>query len=163
MLHRTLPALLLLAACQSTQPQQQSPPQAPPADVAELIGRYASTSGFDLTYDQGTAELLASLAITTVGPEQPGLLRVALSEAASEQQPEAVQLELIGLQHASAEDLAGTLSDLVRAASRGGRGSTVRVVADARTNSLLVLAPADTLQQVRNLVAHLDREVPPGS
>ena len=63
--------------------------------------------------------------------------------------------EVIPLEHAAASDVAKVLE---RAFS-GYAGQHARVVADRRTNSLVVLATAEAAAQVKDLVVVLDREV----
>ena len=74
-------------------------------------------------------------------------------------------LQVIELKHAAAADIAGTLAKLLTGGSRisvpgaaADPGNDVSIVADARTNALLVRASSPSrLSAVRQLVASLDR------
>jgi len=63
--------------------------------------------------------------------------------------------EVIVLAHAPAVEVAKVLD---RALSGRG-GAEARVVADARTNSLIVMAGPEDLARVKDLIAALDRDV----
>jgi len=159
-------ALFALAACSSTpvegaEASAGSMPAAP-ATMEELVSQYVATSGYNVTYDEPTGALLASLAVTAVGPADLNVLKVSLSEGAASVEETPQQFELIPLQYAAAPDLAETLTDLVSDASEGGADSSVKVLSDDRTNSLLVMAPPEHMQELRDLIALLDREVTAG-
>jgi general secretion pathway protein D len=94
--------------------------------------------------------LCACQATSTVEP-------VVLQETAAPS-----SIEIITLENASARELAGTLSGLLRAASSGGAGPKMTVMADQRTNSLLILAPPAEMARLRDLIALLDVEVDSG-
>ena len=65
--------------------------------------------------------------------------------------------EVVALQYAVAGELAQTLGDLVASASEGG-DANVQIASDGRTNSLLVSAPPELMEQIRALVVRLDVE-----
>ncbi|MEZ5465281.1 MAG: type II secretion system secretin GspD [Lysobacteraceae bacterium] len=68
------------------------------------------------------------------------------------------EVEVIALQHANAAEVASTIATLVQSGQPAGmaRPDGARIVADARTNSVLLSgAPADR-QRLRMLIAHLD-------
>jgi type II secretory pathway component GspD/PulD (secretin) len=70
--------------------------------------------------------------------------------------------QMVPLKFASAEETAKVLNDFfVRKSAADHQGEpSIHIVADPRTNSLLVQAPAEQLPQVLELVAKLDRKVP---
>ena len=71
-----------------------------------------------------------------------------------------LKIELITLQHANAEDLVKTLTSLVSARSPGKAGLFVpSLVADARTNTILLGGDPASRIEMRALVAHLDNPV----
>jgi len=84
------------------------------------------------------------------------------SELAAEQPAEEPALQVIALEYAYAGDVALMIEDLIRAGRTAPRGAApqVRVLADRRTNSLLVSAPQKELGQIMALAARLDIEVP---
>ncbi|MCB1566049.1 MAG: type II secretion system secretin GspD [Rhodanobacteraceae bacterium] len=68
------------------------------------------------------------------------------------------EVEVIALQHANAAEVASTIATLENSGQQAGalRPDGARIVADARTNSVLLSgAPADR-QRLRALIAHLD-------
>ncbi len=86
-------------------------------------------------------------------------------------------LKIFRLTYAAAPDLAKTLEQLfqtgaaaagapaARAGARkfaAGRGTVVKFIPEPRTNSLIVIAPPETLQEVAELVAKLDVGIPSG-
>ena len=64
-------------------------------------------------------------------------------------------IEVIALQHASAGDLANMLGSLARNGGEGGAPSA-QIVADSRTNSILLSGPNQARLRMRALIAHLD-------
>lgn len=83
------------------------------------------------------------------------------------------KIHVLALQHAVAEELAGTLTQMLSGAQRGQRGRNqkgaagnaggmfegeVRVTADKSTNSLVVTSSARDFAQVRLVVEKLDQE-----
>ncbi|HSH68915.1 MAG TPA: type II secretion system secretin GspD [Deferrisomatales bacterium] len=88
-------------------------------------------------------------------------------------------LEIIRLTYASAEVMAKNVSQIVtekgrtarrRAPARGqanvqvqGETVAVKIIADSRTNSLVVISDPDTMAEVKTMVLALDVEMPSGS
>jgi len=85
------------------------------------------------------------------------------------------QMEFLALHHASAVQLVKVLTPLFQAISRepkpqapaagavaGGPQNAVNIMADERTNSLVVLATKEDIDKVKELIANLDRELPRG-
>jgi type II secretory pathway component GspD/PulD (secretin) len=81
------------------------------------------------------------------------------SEPVATRTLEAPSFEVVPLQHAESRELAGTLSNLFRTVVLPDGDRQVKIVADPRTNSLLVMAPAEHMELVKELVARLDVEV----
>jgi type II secretory pathway component GspD/PulD (secretin) len=157
-------ALLLFGACSAT-PADGTEPSATPANMEELLAEYAAASGTSVTYDEPTGALLASLAVTAVGPEDLRVLKVDRPQGTAGPSAPAAEFEVIRLQYATAPELAQTLSELVDAASEGAASPAspaIKVLSDDRTNSLLVTAPPGHMQELRDLIALLDREVTAG-
>jgi general secretion pathway protein D len=66
------------------------------------------------------------------------------------------EVEVIALENASAEEVVRMLSSLNQAAQAAGGSPPVQVIADARTNSVLLSGPSTVRLQYRGLIAHLD-------
>lgn len=67
------------------------------------------------------------------------------------------EVEVIPLRHASAAEVARTLAALdPNAAAQGGAGGGPRLIADERTNSILLSGDRASRLRLRTLVAHLD-------
>jgi len=65
-------------------------------------------------------------------------------------------IEVIPLTHASADEVARVLSSLERQAGQGQRGGMPKVVADTRTNSVLLSGQGPELLRLKAIIAHLD-------
>jgi type II secretory pathway component GspD/PulD (secretin) len=74
----------------------------------------------------------------------------------------ATEFAIVPLQFASAVELGDTLNQLLRS-NRPEHADAVRVVADPRTNSLLLSGSKEQLAQLRQLVERLDARVQPAS
>ncbi len=75
------------------------------------------------------------------------------------------QIHIIPLKHAVASDTAASLNSIFQldqAARRPQATMTMRIMADDRTNSLIVLASEVFANRVREFVSLLDRDVPQG-
>jgi len=72
----------------------------------------------------------------------------------------AQQMQVISLTKARAAQVAETLRDLVEAQQAEGVQGGFSVVADERTNSLVVFAPPDLMTTVQDVVRRLDRAQP---
>ncbi len=84
------------------------------------------------------------------------------AECANEQDVECPSLEVVYLQYAYAPEVASTIEELIRSGRKSARGEApkVKVLADRRTNSLLVSAPQEEIGKIMDLAARLDVEVP---
>ncbi|MBM9536047.1 type II secretion system secretin GspD [Desulfobulbus alkaliphilus] len=74
------------------------------------------------------------------------------------------ELALISLQHASVESVSQAIGQLFVASPQvpGRRPETIRIIPFERTNDLIVFASRATIEQIRELTAELDTEVPRG-
>ena len=66
------------------------------------------------------------------------------------------EIEVIALDNASADEVVRTLGALNQAAQAAGGTPPVQVIADARTNSVLLSGASTSRLQYRALIAHLD-------
>ncbi len=78
--------------------------------------------------------------------------------------PNSREIEIVVLEHASAPEVVRTLSTLEQqtattAGSTGGVTSLPNLVADERTNSILIGGDSDSRLRLRTLIAHLDLPV----
>jgi type II secretory pathway component GspD/PulD (secretin) len=64
-------------------------------------------------------------------------------------------VQVVPLQYSSAEELAGTLRSLF------ARNPDIRILADVRTNSLLIAASSDDISQIEMVIHRVDIEVKP--
>ena len=105
-------------------------------------------------YDSGNTLIVTDYASTSTGCSR-SWKRVDVPE-------EGTKLTVIPLQYASAKDMAGELQAVLKAPAqqpaRGNRrwGMDYTVVADERTNKLIVMARANELSIIRNLARNLD-------
>ncbi|MEJ2060689.1 MAG: type II secretion system secretin GspD [Gammaproteobacteria bacterium] len=76
--------------------------------------------------------------------------------------PDNSEIELVKLQHASANEVARILNSLQQQAAAKGAapGTQARVVADVRTNSVLISGDKATRKRLRALVKELDAPLP---
>ena len=77
------------------------------------------------------------------------------------------EISVLPVEHASASDLSKSLSSIfqrqVRRAKKGVPAAPgIRIVADERTNSLIILATEDDTLRVKELIELLDKEIPRG-
>jgi len=100
---------------------------------------------------------LAALASSCHVPKVERPAHHAEAQASAPEQTVEPQYELIALEYASAPEMANTLSALIHDAS--GRDDKLRVIADSRTNALLVYGTPERIAQLKELIAQLDREV----
>ena len=66
------------------------------------------------------------------------------------------EIEVIALSHANATEIARTLSSLEQGATPTSPGGAVKLVADTRTNSVLLSGDRAQRLRLRTLIAHLD-------
>ena len=70
------------------------------------------------------------------------------------------QISYIPLQNASASEVVKSLNTIFQ--QRQTKATTIRIVADSRTNSIIFLASVADMESVRKLVAMMDKDVPRG-
>jgi type II secretory pathway component GspD/PulD (secretin) len=76
--------------------------------------------------------------------------------AALKEAPKRVEnVQVVPLQYSNADELASTLRSLF------ARNPEIRILADSRTNSLLIAADAGEIAQIEGLVQRIDVEVKP--
>jgi type II secretory pathway component GspD/PulD (secretin) len=149
------------AAGVSNQPVADEPPQVvaqlslqstvrmKPGEAVIVGGREAKTA------EQSSQTWVVLTAQVPVGIQVPGALPPAaplgqISPPASAPAPAPIsELKVFTLKHASAPDLAPVLANVFA-------GQPVRFSVDPRTNSLLVIGPAVSLQSAQALVTRLD-------
>ena len=126
-----------------------------PHHLGELVEQYRDLTGYSLTFDASTADALAAIPVTPVGPEGVDVLLIGAPEGDASK---AMSFDLVPLEFAEARALAATIDGLLAHASEGGV-RRARVHADERSNALLVYAPNGQRDAVLDLVAKLDVEV----
>jgi general secretion pathway protein D len=72
------------------------------------------------------------------------------------------EVDVIPMQHASAADVVRVVTSLYAGGSEGGAAPNVKIVADERTNSVLVSGERSQRLRLRTLVAHLDTPLDAG-
>ena len=74
--------------------------------------------------------------------------------------PDNEEIEVVRLNHASAQEIVGTLSSLQRNNVGGPQGpGAIQLVADERTNSVLISGDRAVRVRIRGLIAHLDTPI----
>ncbi len=77
--------------------------------------------------------------------------------------PDNEEIEVVRLNHASASEIVGTLSSLQRNNIGGPQGpGAIQLVADERTNSVLISGDRAVRVRIRGLIAHLDTPIESG-
>ncbi len=77
--------------------------------------------------------------------------------------PDNEEIEVVRLNHASASEIVGTLSSLQRNNIGGPQGpGAMQLVADERTNSVLISGDRAVRVRIRGLIAHLDTPIESG-
>jgi len=156
-------------------------------DLPHVDARQLSTSLRQMFPDQQTQSILpvsgSSLILTGFGSDVAAMVRMLqfVDKAAADQAVVLPDFEMIPLEFASAEEVADTLTDLLEASRRAAqtRGAQVaqaqgatgqlqtgqtesKIMVDARTNSLLVMAMPDDMPRIKELVARLDVDIVQG-
>jgi len=156
-------------------------------DLPHVDARQLSTSLRQMFPDQQTQSILpvsgSSLILTGFGSDVAAMVRMLqfVDKAAADQAVILPEFEMIPLEFASAEEVSDTLTDLLEASRRAtqARGAQVaqaqgatgalqsgqtesKIMVDARTNSLLVMAMPDDMPRIKELVARLDVDIVQG-
>lgn len=164
MKHLLLALPLALSFACATAPERAPAPEPgrAPSDLEELLSDYVALSGHNLTYSEEMAEALAAVPVRELGDADVRVLHIGESSAEPMAAAETPLFEVVRLEHASARETAHTLSELIEAASRPARGQArqselaTSILADPRTNSLLVMATEDDMARLLDLVSLLD-------
>lgn len=146
----TLLALLpLVLACRSTDPAPYRP-EAPLENLHDLVAAYGDAADVNLTFNTETRALLESIRVRSIpaGEQQVFVLEPAPPTLLE-------RFETIRLEYALADEVAGHLRKLVAHAG----GTRIAIIADDRTNSVLLFAPKEQLARMKELVVALDVEV----
>ncbi|NPV03921.1 MAG: type II secretion system secretin GspD [Syntrophaceae bacterium] len=130
---------------------------ASPDDMKKILDPLVSKASVVLSYPP-----TQTLVITDVQSNIKRLLKIisALDVAGVGE-----QIHIIPLRHAVAADTAASLNSIFQldqAARRPQATTTMRIIADERTNSLIVLASEVFAARVRDFVNILDRDIPQG-
>lgn len=73
------------------------------------------------------------------------------------------QISYVPLQNASASEVVKALNTIfTQSPARGKAGAVLKAVADSRTNSIILLASGAETENVRKLIAFMDKDVPRG-
>jgi general secretion pathway protein D len=130
---------------------------ASPDDMKKVLDPLVSKASVILSYPP-----TGMLIITDV---QSNIKRLVKIVNALDVQGVGEQMHIIPLKHAVASDTAASLNtifQLDQAARRPQATITMRIIADDRTNSLIVLASEVFANRVREFVTILDRDIPQG-
>lgn len=130
---------------------------ASPDDMKKILDPLVSKASVILSYPP-----TGMLVITDV---QSNIKRLVKIVNALDVQGVGEQMHIIPLKHAVASDTAASLNSIFQldqAARRPQATMTMRIIADDRTNSLIVLASEVFANRVREFVAILDRDIPQG-
>ena len=130
---------------------------ASPDDMKKVLDPLVSKASVILSYPP-----TGMLVITDV---QSNIKRLVKIVNALDVQGSGEQMHIIPLRHAVASDTAASLNSIFQldqAARRPQATATMRIIADDRTNSLIVLASEVFAARVREFVAILDRNIPQG-
>ena len=130
---------------------------ASPDDMKKVLDPLVSKASVILSYPP-----TGMLVITDV---QSNIKRLVKIVNALDVQGVGEQMHIIPLKHAVASDTAASLNSIFQldqAARRPQATMTMRIIADDRTNSLIVLASEVFAVRVREFVAILDRDIPQG-
>jgi len=130
---------------------------ASPDDMKKILDPLVSKASVVLSYPP-----TQMLVITDV---QSNIKRLLTIVSALDVSGVGEQIHIIPLRHAVASDTAASLNSIFQldqAARRPQATTTVRIIADDRTNSLIVLASEVFTARVREFVNILDRDIPQG-
>ena len=130
---------------------------ASPDDMKKILDPLVSKASVVLSYPP-----TQMLVITDV---QSNIKRLLTIVSALDVSGVGEQIHIIPLRHAVASDTAASLNSIFQldqAARRPQATTTMRIIADDRTNSLIVLASEVFTARVREFVNILDRDIPQG-
>lgn len=119
----------------------------PAAELAGILQQFVPQGGKVVAHGPSNTLILSDRA-SVVNRLQEIISRVDTASDA--------QVEVLPLQHANAVDLARTLTQLDSAAPAAKPGGSVRILADPRTNSILLSGDKSRRLRLRALIMHLD-------
>ncbi|MCP4753763.1 MAG: type II secretion system secretin GspD [Proteobacteria bacterium] len=72
-----------------------------------------------------------------------------------------MNLEIVPLSHADANETSGLLGKIFSSGAKKGasKGTKLRILADKRTNNLILIGPPESLEKIKQLVVQLDTEI----
>ncbi|MBW2621759.1 MAG: type II secretion system secretin GspD [Deltaproteobacteria bacterium] len=124
-------------------------------EVRKLLTPLLGKTGVMMSYDIGNLIIITDFA--------SNISRLLGIIKAIDVESQASQFSLIPLKHASARDLASELEQLLRAKGKPPQPQTIFIVADQRTNTLIVSYKPGQLQILKRLVKQLDSPAPRGA
>lgn len=125
------------------------------SDIRKLLAPLLAKSGVLISYDAGNILIITDFASNI--QRLQGIIRSVDVEG------EGLQLALIPLKYASARDLARELGQLIKARGKPTATRTFNLVADERTNTLIILHGPGQLKQLKDLIVRLDTPAPRGA
>jgi len=153
-------------------------------DLPNTDVRNLSQSMQRLFPDQNTQQLIPvgttnSVVIMGFGSQVASTVKMLrfIDEASRSTQTVVPEFEVIALEFASAEELSDTITELLESSRRAAQTRTqqqaaqgvtsqlqqgqaeAKIMVDARTNSLLVMAMPEDMPRIKDLIARLDTEV----
>lgn len=123
--------------------------------VSKLLMPLMDKTGVMMSYNQGNI-----IIITDYSSNINRLLKIVRS---IDVEGEGSGLHLIPLVNASARELARELEQLIRTRNKPQTGQTFSIVADERTNTLVIMARPSQIQEIESLVEQLDAAAPRGA
>ncbi|MEE9435166.1 MAG: type II secretion system secretin GspD [Candidatus Adiutricales bacterium] len=125
------------------------------ANVRKLLTPLMDKTGVMMSYDIGNLIIITDFA--------SNITRLIGIIKAIDIESEGSRFSLIPLKHASARDLARELEQLLRVRGKPQTPQTLSIVADQRTNTLIVSFRPGQLQIIEKLVEQLDSPAPTGA
>ena len=125
------------------------------AEVRKLLTPLMDKTGVMMSYDIGNLIIITDFA--------SNITRLIGIIKAIDIESEGSRFSLIPLKHASARDLARELEQLLRVRGKPQTPQTLSIVADQRTNTLIVSFRPGQLQIIEKLVEQLDSPAPTGA
>ncbi|CAN2040484.1 general secretion pathway protein D [Candidatus Magnetomoraceae bacterium gMMP-15] len=129
---------------------------ADPGEIKKLFTPLISKSSVILSYPATNM-----LIITDVLSNIQRLLRII---TAIDVEGVGREISIVSIKYATATDIVKTLSSVFQAKSKSKRSktTTVKIVSDERTNSIIILASENDIFKIKQLISYLDRKVPRG-
>ncbi len=131
-----------------------------PGEVKSILAPFISKSSVVVSYPPTGMLIIADI--------QSNVQRLLKIIKAIDVEGVGVMMAVIPLEHASAENLSKAMNTLFQGAAQEAKKkghadmATVKIVPDERTNTLIVLASEADIRRIKELVALLDKQTPPG-